>query len=112
VFSPSRLDLVRAHNDPLMREVSYSLVTNTGVSAHLVGIEYLSSAGASGPFNSWWSEYPYRENHVCTATIVEGGDFVYDCLAPGLYTAQVRYRLLGPSGSRDVLFPISLTVTP
>ncbi|MED5621844.1 hypothetical protein [Ideonella sp. BN130291] len=111
VFWPAGgLVVQQSRTDKLIHEVSYGIVTNTGVTAALVGVEYLSHPAGSGPnapVNSWWSEYPYREYHACVGI---GASF--DCLVPGVYAAQVRYRLTSAGGTRDVLYPITLTVTP
>lgn len=82
---------------------SFSIVPNTDVTTSLVGIEYLSAAGTAGPATSWLSL-------TGTATCYNNVS-VETCLAPGLYTAQIRYRVTSKGVGRDVLYPVSLTVT-
>jgi len=115
VFSPQQLALTIAYGDPLIHESGYELVTNTGVTATWQGIDFLthpSGVAMTGPFDRWWSEYPYKAAYACTVSFGSGGVRVNDCMPPGEYSAQVRYQLDGPGGSRVVAMPIKLTVTP
>jgi hypothetical protein len=101
LFYPAALDFTLKQQSTIMH-YDYQLVTNIGVASQFVGIEYLSAAGTAGPVNSWWNEFPDQFAHTCSVT----------CLTPGVYTAQVRYRLVTQKGIiGDVLFPIRMTVT-
>jgi hypothetical protein len=112
VFSPARFDLTQSASDTLFRESFYKIITNTGVTAAYAGIEFLSGTSAQGPVTSWFQNFPNVGTATCTGTILTGGALTFSCLSPGVYTAQVRYNIIAPSGSRSVVFPISLTVTP
>lgn len=106
LFYPAALDFTQKQQTTIMY-YGYQLVTNTGIASQFVGIEYLSAAGTTGPFNSWWNEFPYQSAHTCS-----DGFSAQNCLMPGVYTAQVRYRLITPTGTLgDVLYPIRMTVT-
>ncbi|MBC3875153.1 hypothetical protein [Undibacterium flavidum] len=107
LFYPATLDFMQKQQTSTM-EYNYQLVTNIGIASEFVGIEYLSAAGTTGPVNSWWSEFPYRSAATCISNYYSG----MSCLTPGVYTAQVRYRLITPKGTLgDVLYPIRMTVT-
>jgi hypothetical protein len=103
VWPAATIQLTQSASDPLVHRAYYILVPNTGVSVLFLGVDYLSGAGTRGPATSWWDE-SFREYHTCVNYT--------DCLAPGLYTAQARYRIVSPKGSRDIAIPVNLTVTP
>jgi hypothetical protein len=105
VFYPAATTFVQKRQTTILY-YPYRVVTNTGVAAQWVGIEYLTSAGTAGPVSSWWEESPYQSAHTCVGELTEA-----NCLAPGLYTARVKYRLTTPTGTRDVYYPINMTVT-
>lgn len=106
VFYPAALNFTQKQQTTIMY-YDYQLITNTGIASQFVGIEYLTAAGTTGPFNSWWREWPYQSAHTCY-----DGFSAQTCLTPGVYTAQVRYRLITAKGTLgDVLFPIRMTVT-
>jgi hypothetical protein len=100
LFWPERLDLVHKQGDPLVQYgKGYLLITPTGVTAALVGVEYFGAGG-------WW-DVLLQSSYTCL-----GGAGESSCLPAGDYAAQVRYRLTTATGTRDVLLPISMTVTP
>ena len=103
-FPAGPIELTHSASDRAVRYYNHRLVLNTGVTAAYLGVDYLSAAGTTGPAASWWDEYPYNGSyHSCV------GDL---CLTPGVYTAQIRYRLTTPTGTRDIAVPLKLTVTP
>jgi hypothetical protein len=105
VWPAPTIELTQSASDPYVRDYNYQVITNTGVSASFLGVDYLSGAGTTGPATSWWDEYPFNGSyHSCVGS---------SCLVPGVYTAQVRYRLTTPSGAtRDIAVPMRLTVGP
>ncbi|MES2015288.1 MAG: hypothetical protein V4484_02235 [Pseudomonadota bacterium] len=105
VFHPAATNFVQKRQTTILY-YPYRVVANTGVAAQWMGIEYLTSAGTTGPVSSWWDESPYQSAHTCVGELTE-----VNCLAPGLYTARVKYRLTTPTGTRDVYYPINMTVT-
>jgi hypothetical protein len=101
LFWPARLDLVRKQGDPLAQYgKGYLLITPTGVTAQLVGVEYFGAG-------EWWGESPYQFSSTC----VDGFSGLR-CLPVADYAAQVRYRLTTATDTREVLMPISMTITP
>lgn len=115
VFYPPRMDITRRATDTQVAYHGYTLVAGTGLTAILQGVDVLTRpAGAStGPVDSWLQNFSSLSTTVCTGSIVPGNPgLVYSCLQPGLYTAQVRWRLQGATGSRVVTFPVTMTVTP
>lgn len=103
VFFPASLDITQKQ-ETLNRYYPHYFTTNTDVRADFDGIEYLTSAGNAGPYNSWFDESALQSLHTCHGPPTA-------CLVPGLYTARLRYRLTTASGARLVYFPINLTVT-
>ncbi|MES2322721.1 MAG: hypothetical protein V4633_10705 [Pseudomonadota bacterium] len=108
VFYPARHDITvnRSTNSHVF---TYSSILNTGTTEDwsMKKTEYLTGAGTSGPYKSWWSIIPYGSVHTCVNDATPA-----NCLTPGVYTAQVRHYLKTPAGAREVLFPIRLTVEP
>jgi hypothetical protein len=93
-----------AATETLIREYPYRLIMNTGASATYLGVDYLSGAGTTGPATDWWREFPYHASYLtCSGN---------DCLTPGVYTAQIRYRITAPAGTHDIAIPVRMTVTP
>lgn len=110
--SPPSLSLTQSTTDTLVRSAPYQFNTNFGTVQTLVTVVYdPPPATTVGPFNSWWG-LADQTYHSCIATILPGGAFSFDCLAPGVYTARVQYTLTGPLGTHVVEYPITLTVTP
>jgi|GEM_PF-5341364 len=100
VFYPAAMDFVQKRSTTPVNH-SVELITNTGVSASSVGVEYLSGAGTTGPATNWYSGSTATcSNQVSDAT----------CLATGVYKAQIRYRVTTAAGTRDVLYPMTMTV--
>lgn len=115
VFHPPRLDFTRSASDTAVAFHGYTLVAGTGLVAVLEGVDLLTRPGgaSTGPLGGWLQNSSSLSSVVCTGSIAPvGGALVYDCLQPGLYTAQVRWRLQGPDSSRIVAFPVTMTVTP
>lgn len=115
VFYPPRLDLTRSASDTTVAFHGYSLVAGTGLVAVLEGVDLLTRPGGAntGPVGSWLQNSASLSSAVCTSSTAPAGvGLVYSCLQPGLYTAQVRWRLQGASSSRVVAFPVTLNVTP
>jgi hypothetical protein len=104
VWPAAQIQLTHKASDNTVSYYNYRVVTNIGISASFLGVDYLSGAGSTGPTNGWWSEFPYRGSFQ---TCVDN-----KCLQPGVYTAQLRYRLTTPSGTRDIAIPVTLTATP
>lgn len=114
VFWPSRLDLTRRQNDPLAKDAFHMLVPGPGVTAQFLRVDYRGvqpAAGSSGTFFEWYF-YNSGSTGICINPYLPGVGNVQSCLGAGVYTAEVRYRLTSAAGSRDVSFPISLTVMP
>jgi hypothetical protein len=112
VFDPPSLNITHSASNPLMQEHRYQLYTNFGTTQVWRGVVYdPAPSTANGTSFLWWNDN-LRQSSVCLAYVVSGGGFTYDCLPPGVYTAKVQYELFGPSGSRIVEFPITMTVTP
>lgn len=105
-FFPARLDITLPRQAGA-RAYRYDLVENTDVTSSFIGVEYLSAAGTTGPVNAWWQEAATPLVATCTGTVSAA-----NCLTPGVYTAQLRHRVTSVAGAREVLLPISLTVTP
>ena len=107
-FFPERNDFSAERKFGQHNLPRFGLVTNAGVTAPLVGVAYLTGAGTTGPVKNWYFDAAKPYARSCT------GDFFVEspCLTAGVYTAQLRYRLKTPSGERDVLYPIAMTVVP
>lgn len=115
VFYPPRMDITRRAGDTTVAFHGYTLVAGAGRVAVLEGVDLLTRpAGAStGPLGGWLQNFSSLSSTVCTgSTDPVGGGLVFSCLPPGLYTAQVRWRLQGTDGSRVVVYPVTMTVTP
>ena len=105
---PRRRHLEIGWKHPVIGE--HELACATGVMAQIVGVEY---DGNPLPAPGWWLEYPSQAYRSCAEYYDEAArDVATRCLAPGVYNAQVRWRITTSSGSHDVLYPITLTVTP
>jgi hypothetical protein len=114
VFYPPRMDINSRAGDTTVAFHGYTLVAGTGRVAVLEGVDFLSRpAGAStGPVGNWLQNFSSLSSTVCTSSNDPFGGLVFSCLPPGLYTAQVRWRLEGADGSRVVVYPVTMTVTP
>jgi hypothetical protein len=110
-FLPTVVAATRRASDPQIMRVDSVLVTSTGVTATLLGVDYLEQpAGAtSGPLTSWVNLFPNLQIYHCIGL---GNPTTYDCLAPGTYRAQLRYQMADTAGAEIVTLPVVLTVTP
>lgn len=113
-FHPASLAITRRADDTLTRPVDSLLVTATGVTPVLLGVEYLSrpEGATRGPYDNWLNPFPYLEARSCLDVGGLGGLPIYECLVPGVYTARVRWRLDGAGGGVEVQLPVTMTVTP
>jgi hypothetical protein len=102
VWPAPPFEVTHSASNELLRFHSHSILPNTGGTIFFLGVDYLSGAGTQGPATRWWDE-PYGGAYfTCSDT----------CLLPGLYTAQIRYRITLPNGTRDIAIPVRMTVTP
>ncbi|MDO8310360.1 MAG: hypothetical protein Q7T25_00325 [Sideroxyarcus sp.] len=107
-FVPARSDFFAERKVGQRFPPRVTLNTSTGVTETFIGVEYLTGAGTTGPYQSWY--FHRATPYVVTCT----GSFAAEstCLKAGIYTAQLRYHLKTPTGERDVLYPITMTLVP
>lgn len=102
-FLPAALDIThqRRHSGahPLRA------LPNTGVTVSAVRVEYLTWAGTQGPYMNWF-QHEVNEVRPCDAPW-----YSENCLLPGVYTAQIWFRIVTPGGQREVAYPVRVTIT-
>lgn len=107
VLPSTSLELTHSASSRESRFHHHQVLPNIGVHWMLLGVDYLTAAGQSGPVTSWWEDRTYK---TCVGDPHSTGP--WDCLVPGIYTAQLRYRIVTAQSTRDITVPVRMTVTP
>jgi hypothetical protein len=109
VIDPAQLPTIeRTAGDPSFQPQGFTFIPNTGVSALLDGVEYLTSpAAAAGhpQVAAWWQESPSAGTITCDVSAASP-----ECLPEGTYTARLHYVLTRNGVARDAYSPITLDI--